>query len=118
MANVIEQEVLEYMVDLTFNHDFDTIVEAVDDGSLHQLIIDTLYNDSYIIGTYEAREWIKDNWDEIGEVIENQMENMVDGNEAFISPESFVDSIVIECAYNVETEFYDIVMEKVGMEVN
>ena len=90
--NYKKQEIKEYLEDSLKDYDKSKIIELVKEGELHHEIFNTDY---YIIGTYKAKKWCKDNvFNIIEEIKEYEQSNFGEVTTDFSSSESVVNMFV------------------------
>ena len=90
-----KEEVTQYALDRIKElkeYDIESFNQLVEDGDLHNEIFNTDY---YIIGTYEAKQWLSDKVFDVIEYIQDyEMENFGEVHTDFTSPEKVVNMYV------------------------
>ena len=106
----IKTELKDYIIDRV--NDYDNIEELINSNELHHELFNTDY---YIIGTYQAKEWLKDHnlctFEVCDYIKQYEMDNFGECYTDLSSPEKVVNMLVYivgeELIYNMEDELLE-----------
>jgi len=109
ILNFKREEIKQYALDRIQelkDYDLESFNQLVEDGDLHNEIFNTDY---YIIGTYEAKQWLSDRVFDVIEYIQDyEIDNFGEVNTDLTSPEKVVNMYV----YIIGEEILYEVLEK------
>ena len=93
--NKIKNEVIEKLIEEMENYK-DTEVYACD--LAYTLLEEYNIDGTITYSTYEAKKWIKNNFDDLGEIVEERQANGLEVPNIFDRPEAFMVTIYLEVA--------------------